>query len=86
VQDHSCDYSGTSLSDALANIGRISPPIPQHDILRYCQKNVIVMQVYAPPNAITPLLEDDENKSIANIHDVNVYDILLSWQRKLSLF
>jgi diketogulonate reductase-like aldo/keto reductase len=44
------------------------------------------MQAYAPPNAVTPLLEDDEIKSIANIHDVNVYDILLSWQRKLSLF
>jgi glycerol 2-dehydrogenase (NADP+) len=57
------------------------PFLPQHELLKFCNEQGILLQAYSPLGGTgSPLLSDPELKKIADAHGATVGQILISWQ------
>ncbi|ROW01324.1 hypothetical protein VMCG_05969 [Cytospora schulzeri] len=62
----------------------LHPLLPQEDLRRFCAEKGIVVTAYSPlgqpwPNQVSPLLTDEDVKSIAAKYSVNEGQVVLSW-------
>jgi glycerol 2-dehydrogenase (NADP+) len=57
------------------------PYLPQDELLEYCKSKGIVLQAYSPLGSTSSHLRDDKDiAKIAEKHNVEVSNVLISWQ------
>lgn len=58
----------------------VHPLLPQHELLEFCQKKGIVLEAYSPLGSTNaPILQDELIKELAEKHNVQPAQLVISW-------